>query len=123
MLNAKVSTRWNAARPSSIQATMPRSPGVSTRPAADLTTSVALATAMPICAWRSAGGAVAAHADSMPLTLECLNEAELVLGENTGINGVITWTHTVRDLAGCTTPARLGQWRAQPWRPPRRCLP
>src|SRR6202167_2110848 len=41
-------------------ATMPASPGfVSTMPAADLATSVAVDTAIPICAWRSAGASLA----------------------------------------------------------------
>src|ERR1035438_2672352 len=37
----------------------PRPASVSTTPAADLATSVAVETAMPICAWRSAGASLA----------------------------------------------------------------
>src|ERR1700677_765280 len=52
--------RWNVTRPSLTAATMPASPGsVNTMPAADLATSVAVETAMPICAWRSAGASLA----------------------------------------------------------------
>ena len=52
--------RWNVTRPSLTAATMPASPGsVSTMPAADLATSVAVETAIPICAWRSAGASLA----------------------------------------------------------------
>ena len=52
--------RWNVIRPSLTAATMPASPAsVSTMPAADLATSVAVETAMPICAWRSAGASLA----------------------------------------------------------------
>src|ERR1700735_5551647 len=41
-------------------ATIPPRPGsVNTMPAADLATSVAVDTAMPICAWRSAGASLA----------------------------------------------------------------
>src|SRR5665213_4332849 len=52
--------RWNVTRPSLTAATMPARPGsVSTIPAADLATSVAVETAIPICAWRSAGASFA----------------------------------------------------------------
>src|SRR5271170_5480998 len=47
-------------RLSLIEATMPPSPGlVSAIPAADLATSVAVETAIPICAWRKAGASLA----------------------------------------------------------------
>ena len=52
--------RWNAARPSLTAATIPPRPGsVSTNPAADLATSVAVETAIPICACRKAGASFA----------------------------------------------------------------
>src|SRR6202451_3321140 len=52
--------RWNVVRPSLTAATMPASPGsVNTMPAADLATSVAVETAIPIGAWRNAGASLA----------------------------------------------------------------
>ncbi len=52
--------RWYVTRPSLTALTMPARPGrVSTMPAADLATSVAVETAMPICAWRRAGASLA----------------------------------------------------------------
>jgi hypothetical protein len=62
-------------------ATIPPSPAsVNTTPAADLATSVAVETAMPICAWRRRRrvvGPVAAHANAVPVLLERFDEIEL----------------------------------------------
>ena len=49
--NVYVMIRWNMTRPSLTDATIPPRPGsISTIPAADLATSVAVDTAIPICA-------------------------------------------------------------------------
>ena len=52
--------RWNVILPSRTAASIPLNPGsVSTIHAANFATSVALNTAMPICAWLSAGASLA----------------------------------------------------------------
>ena len=57
---AKIMTALVAVERLPLDATIPVSPGsVSTMPAADLATSVAVDTAMPICAWRNAGASLA----------------------------------------------------------------
>ena len=80
--------RWNVTRPSLTAATMPARPGsVSTMPAADLATSVAVETAIPdlrLAQRRRVVGAVAAHADGVAALLKRLDELVFVLRKNAG---------------------------------------
>src|SRR6202034_2479112 len=81
--------RWNVILPSFTAATTPSSPGlVRTIPAADLATSVAVETAIPICAWRSAGASFAPspHIPTVCRLLKFLNQAVLVFRQNAGMD-------------------------------------
>ncbi len=95
--------RLKPARRYRMQATIPLTPGsVSTMPAAAFDTSVAVETAMPIWACRSAGAsfrAVPTHANDMPALLEGTHQAELVLGKHAGISSIVIRTDAVRDLS------------------------
>src|SRR5665647_1775909 len=111
--------RWNVIRPSLTAATMPASPGlVSTMPAADLATSVAVETAMPICAWRSAG---AAHADGVAALLERFDELVFVLREDAGedrellgVDAVGDWTGRTHDTVEPHRVSHDGRGRRRP---------
>jgi hypothetical protein len=54
-------------------------------PAADFATSVAVDTAMPICACRNAGASfIPAHPDGEAIGLQGFDDAELILRQHTG---------------------------------------
>src|ERR1019366_2896335 len=93
--------RWNADRPSFTAKTMPPRPAVvSTIPAADFATSVAVDTATPICAWRgSIVRTVSAHSNRVTAPLERLHQVILSLGKDTGEDGELLGTHIVRKWA------------------------
>src|SRR5208283_620325 len=96
-------------RPCLTAETMPARPGaVSTMPAADFATSVAVDTAIPICAWGKRWrviGAIAAHADDVTGGLIGLHQIELVFGQHSGKDRVVLDTTWIREAARRTERA------------------
>src|ERR1700734_3139824 len=100
--------RWNVTRPSLTAAIMPARPGwVSTIPAADLATSVAVETAIPICACRSAGASLAPspHMDDMTAVLKRFNEFVLILRQYAGEDCELLGVEGIGDRPGRTDSA------------------
>src|SRR3984885_10633376 len=80
---------------------MPASPGsVSTMPAADLATSVAVETAIPLAQCRRIIGSVAAHADGVTAFLKGFDEFVLVLRQDAGEDRELLRVDSVGDRAG-----------------------
>ena len=104
--------RWNVRRPSLTVATMPTRPGsVSTMPAADLATSVAVDTAMRICACRSAGASLAPSPHMPTVWPPCWNALTSLY-----LSSGRTPANTA-NVSGCTASGIGPGGQAAPYRP------
>jgi hypothetical protein len=101
MLSVKVSTRWKAARLSSMQARMPgygeHQPGGRL---GDIRCAGNRDAHLRLPQRRRVVGTVAAHADGVALALEGLDQVEFVLRQDAGIDGIVMRPCLLGDLAG-----------------------